>query len=188
MSASLVQPRLEDPAPLIERFRHDADAEDRLFRFIEEFHLPLGVLLQFAGDTTDDIGACTGQLVPGGVAVGALGADVRGAGELAISNAKKIERHGKAEQDAAGGRAMKACRLNLPAVDRQTTGAAIRKTTVLSAGAALSLGRSAKLALSWRIGHHQCNGLELEAKSRVVAVRLRSAGSPARCAAGGQQE
>src|SRR5665647_3616553 len=81
-------------AAQILRFRDKPNSENRLLGTVQKLHLPFAVLLEVAGDAADHIAAHAGQFFPGGIAIGMLGAKIGGAGILAISDAKKIERHG----------------------------------------------------------------------------------------------
>jgi hypothetical protein len=79
---------------LIQRFRDQADSENRLFGFVQKLHLPFGVFSEFAGNAADHIAANAGQLLPCGIPIGNFGAEVRSAGVLTISDVEKILRHG----------------------------------------------------------------------------------------------
>ena len=78
----------------IQRFPYEADAKDRSFGFVQKLHLLFGIFREFAGNAADHIAANTGQLFPGDTAVGKFSAVVGSAGILAISDTKKIQRHG----------------------------------------------------------------------------------------------
>jgi len=56
--------------------------------------LPFGILLEFSGNAADDTGANAGQFFPGGIVIGKVGALIASAGEAAVPDPKKIERHG----------------------------------------------------------------------------------------------
>ena len=79
---------------LIQRFRDKTNSKNRFFGLVQKLHLPFGVFLEFAGNAADHIAANAGQLFPGGIAVGKFGAVIGSPGVPAISDAKKIERHG----------------------------------------------------------------------------------------------
>jgi len=79
---------------LIQRFRHQADSEERLSGFVQHLHLPFRVFGEFAGNAADHVAANAGQFFPRGVAIGELGAKLGRAGVAAVSDAKEIERHG----------------------------------------------------------------------------------------------
>ena len=44
-------------AILGERLSHDTDSKHRLFGFVQDLHLPIGVLIQLAGDAADQVAA-----------------------------------------------------------------------------------------------------------------------------------
>src|SRR5947207_1708737 len=77
-----------------ERFGNDANAKNRLLGLIQQFQVPLGVFRKLAGNAGGHVGADGGQLTPGRITIGALGAVIGGARVPAVSNAKEIERHG----------------------------------------------------------------------------------------------
>lgn len=79
---------------LVQRLRHKADSKNRLPGLVQKLHFPLGVFFELAGNSADDIGANAGQLVPGSIAIGKLGALIGSAGIAAISDAEEIEWHG----------------------------------------------------------------------------------------------
>jgi hypothetical protein len=56
--------------------------------------MPFGILLEFSGNAADDTGANAGQLFPGGIVIGKFSALIAGAGEAAVPDPEKIERHG----------------------------------------------------------------------------------------------
>jgi hypothetical protein len=85
--------RSVEDAP-VRRFHHQADSENRSFGLIQKLHLPFGVLLEFSGNAADDPGTNAGQLFPGGMVIGKFGALIARAGEAAVADPKKIERHG----------------------------------------------------------------------------------------------
>src|SRR5712672_623174 len=90
---------------LARRFRDQTYSEDRLSGLVEQLHLPLTVLLEFSGNAADDIAADAGQLLPGRVTVGKLGAVIARSGVAAILDAKEIERHGmKPMREGCSGR------------------------------------------------------------------------------------
>lgn len=79
---------------LIQRFRDQANSEHRPPGIVLKLHLPFGILFELAGNPANHIAADAGQLFPGGVAVGNLGAMVRRARILATLDAEEIDRHG----------------------------------------------------------------------------------------------
>jgi hypothetical protein len=79
---------------LIRRLRDETDSKNRSLGFVQKLHFPFGVLLELSGNAADDTGANTGQLFPGGIVIGKFLALIGSAGKTAVSNAKKIERHG----------------------------------------------------------------------------------------------
>ena len=79
---------------LVQGLADKTNSEDRLLGLVQKLHLPFGVFLEFAGNAADHIAANAGQLFPRGNPVGKLDALFGGAGVFAISDAKKIERHG----------------------------------------------------------------------------------------------
>jgi hypothetical protein len=84
------------PGRLVPRFRDDADAKQRPFGLVQKLHLPLGVLLEFTRNAADHVAANGGQLFPGGIVIGKLGAVIARPGIGAVLNVKEIERHGTA--------------------------------------------------------------------------------------------
>jgi hypothetical protein len=79
---------------MVERLRYQADSENRPLGFVQKLHFPFGILLEFSGNAADDAGANAGQLFPGGIVISKFGALIGSAGKAAVSDAKKIERHG----------------------------------------------------------------------------------------------
>src|SRR5947209_19432717 len=77
----------------IERVRRKRDPENRLLALVEQLHFPLGVLSELAANPADHVGAGTGQLPPGCIAIGQFDALFGCAGVAAISDAKEKERH-----------------------------------------------------------------------------------------------
>jgi hypothetical protein len=73
---------------VVQRLRHEADSKNRPPGLVQEFHFPLGILFELAGNAADDIGANAGQLASCGVAISKLDAGIRSAGVATISNAK----------------------------------------------------------------------------------------------------
>jgi hypothetical protein len=57
----------------IERFGNDTDAENGPLRFIEQFHVPLGILFELAGNACRHVGTGAGQCLPRSITVGAFG-------------------------------------------------------------------------------------------------------------------
>src|SRR5437667_25226 len=83
---------VRDPVS-IQRFGNDPNAEDGSLRLIEQLHMPLGILLELAGNACRHVGTGAGQGLPGSIAVGAFGPEFRCAGVATVSDAEKIERH-----------------------------------------------------------------------------------------------
>lgn len=79
--------------PSVQRFGNDPDAEDGPLRFIEQLHMPLGILLELAGNACRHVGTGAGQRLPGSIVVGAFGPEFGRAGVTTISDTEKIERH-----------------------------------------------------------------------------------------------
>ncbi len=82
--------RRSNPGYLIQRFRDQANSENRLLRRVQRLHLPFAIFLEFAGNAADQIAANAGQLFPGCSAVGAFGTAIAGAGVPAFGDAKEI--------------------------------------------------------------------------------------------------
>ena len=78
---------------LIQRFRDQTNSENRLLRRVQKLHPPFLVFLELAGNAADYIAAHAGQLFPGSIAIGELGAAIAGARVPAIGDAKVIQRH-----------------------------------------------------------------------------------------------
>jgi hypothetical protein len=64
---------------LVQRFPDNADAENRLPGLVQQFQVPLGVLLELARNAARHVGAHGGQFFPGRIAVGTFGAVIGGA-------------------------------------------------------------------------------------------------------------
>ena len=79
---------------LVQRLRHEADSKNRPPGLVQEFHFPLGVLFELAGNAADDVGTNAGQLAPRRIAISKLHAGIGSTGVATISNAKEKERHG----------------------------------------------------------------------------------------------
>jgi len=77
----------------LEGFRYEADSKDGLPEFVQEFHLPFGVLLEMARDGADHVAAHAGQFFPGRVEIGELGAMARRTAVAAGLDAEIIQRH-----------------------------------------------------------------------------------------------
>jgi hypothetical protein len=75
---------------LFERFSYEANAEDRLFGCVQEFHLPFGVLLEVARDAADQVFADFGDLSPRRITVCKVKGVVGRAGVAATANTKII--------------------------------------------------------------------------------------------------
>src|ERR1700730_9350874 len=82
-----------EPNPSIQRFGNDPNAEDGPLRLIEQLHIPLGILLELAGNACRHVGTGVGQCLPGSIVVGAFGPEFGRAGVTTISDTEKIERH-----------------------------------------------------------------------------------------------
>ena len=78
--------------------RNQANPEDRPPGFIQQFHLPLGVFGELAGNVRDYVPADAGHFLPGGIMIGKLRAVIVDACILAMSNAEEEDRHGKLNQ------------------------------------------------------------------------------------------
>jgi len=86
------------PIGVLERLRNQANPEDRPPGFIQQFHLPLGVFGELAGNVRDYVPADAGHFLPGGIMIGKLRAVIVDACILAMSNAEEEDRHGKLNQ------------------------------------------------------------------------------------------
>jgi hypothetical protein len=81
--------------PLLQRFPNKANAKNRLFGLVQQFHLPFVILFEIAGDTADKIAADIGQLLPSGIMIGQRDAAASRARKTSVSDAEEIERHGE---------------------------------------------------------------------------------------------
>src|SRR3569832_69863 len=75
--------------------RNKTDAEHRLLGLVEQLHPPLGVFLQAARDTADQIGANGRQFAPGRLAAGAFVRLISSARVAPLTDAKKVKRHSR---------------------------------------------------------------------------------------------
>ena len=75
---------------LTQRLRHNADSENGRLCRIQQFHLPIGVLLQAARDAAKQISANLGHLDPGGVAALEFRSLIGSAGIVAVADPEKI--------------------------------------------------------------------------------------------------
>src|SRR5260370_40662817 len=71
MIAVMIGRRVATEAParrasLTQRLAHEADSEHRLFAFVQQFHVPFGVLFQAARNAAEQVAAHLGHLGPGG--------------------------------------------------------------------------------------------------------------------------
>src|SRR5579872_4118987 len=78
---------------IVQGVRHQADPENRLLALVEQLHFPLRIAAELATDSTDHVGAGTGELLPSRIVIGQLDAMLRRARITAVSNPKEIERH-----------------------------------------------------------------------------------------------
>ena len=78
---------------VVQRVGHQADPENRLLALVEQLHFPLRVAAELAADSTDHVGAGTGELLPSRIVIGQLDAVLGRTRITAISNPKEIERH-----------------------------------------------------------------------------------------------
>jgi hypothetical protein len=138
----LLSPLAVPALPSVQRFRHDPDAENRPLGLVEQFHLPLGVLLELAGNSGRHLGTGAGQCFPRGIAIGTFRSLFGGAGKFAVSDTKKIERHRRLASwppPTADSRRQ---------VDAQRTATSIRGNTVRAA--CCSAGSICGDRLAWR--------------------------------------
>jgi len=78
---------------LAERFRDQANPEHRLLGLVQKLHLPVGILLQAAGNAADQIGANRRHFGPGRVAAFEFMGFVGGTGISAMADPEEIQRH-----------------------------------------------------------------------------------------------
>src|SRR5437868_14157041 len=78
---------------LAHRLRHETNPEYRLFGLVQQLHLPVGILLEAAGNAADQIGANRRRLGPGRLAVLAFIWLVGRARISAVADPKEVERH-----------------------------------------------------------------------------------------------
>lgn len=81
------------PVSLPERFRHQTNSEYGLFGFVEQLHMPFGVLLQAARNAANKVGANLGHLGPGGLAALELGSLVGSPGITTVTNSEEVLRY-----------------------------------------------------------------------------------------------
>jgi hypothetical protein len=90
-----VRCELSPAALLLERFPNKTNAKNWLFGLVQQFHLPFVILFEIAGNTADKITADIGQLLPSGIVIGQFDATISRAGNMSVSDAEEIERHGE---------------------------------------------------------------------------------------------
>jgi hypothetical protein len=72
---------------------HKTDSEQGLPGFVQEFHVPFGVLLQATRKAANQIAADLGHLHPGGVPVDEIKTVVGNATEVVVTDPDEIGRH-----------------------------------------------------------------------------------------------
>jgi hypothetical protein len=87
-----------------ERFRDQPNAKHGLFGFVQKLHLPFCVFSEVSGDAANEFTANFCHFCPGCLVASKFDGVTGRAGKTAISDAKKIERHGgKTNAGAAQG-------------------------------------------------------------------------------------
>lgn len=74
---------------LADRFRDQADPENRLPGFVEQFHLPFGILLQAARNAAEQVAADLGHFGPRGLAALEFGSLIGRARVAAMADPEK---------------------------------------------------------------------------------------------------
>ena len=78
---------------LIQRFCYKPDPKYGLSGFVQELHLPIGFRFQATTNARNQVGADFGHLSPSRIPVDEIEDAVGNAGEFAVADSKKIERH-----------------------------------------------------------------------------------------------
>jgi hypothetical protein len=78
---------------LSDGFRDQANPEYRIPGFVEQLHLPFGVLLQAARNAAEQIAGDLGHFSPGSLATFEFRPLIGRAGVVAVADPEKIQRH-----------------------------------------------------------------------------------------------
>jgi hypothetical protein len=86
-------PMVPEISWLAEGFSDKPNPENRLLGFVQQFHLPFGILFQVARKTAEKVSANLGHLAPSGLAAFKFRSLIGCAGIAALADPKKIQRH-----------------------------------------------------------------------------------------------